>query len=152
MSTDLAKTDTTISLVVDVKTHIPDLSKCEDSAVDLLSEYWTPKSIGETRRMIFDRIDTQLVKKMDSDQMIELLSAFFVQPIKKDGVGDSNDPKDYTMKIVSNGSSRLVSALENASAQRGEVFTLVYLGKEKNKTNSFSSDNWSIRRVIAPVQ
>ena len=64
---------------------------------------------------------------------------------------------DGTVQTVTNGSRRLVGILEqyieNGSLKSGMPLKITYMGKRKNKTNNFQSDNWSVKplRINLPV-
>ena len=119
---------------------VPDLSSFIPASADLSSEYWTPES-GEIRRMVFWGIEKRNVPKSDGGiGMIELDCAIFIMP------SDTGD--GYS--TVTNGSKRLVAAFQNAEIERGTPVQVEYLGKKKNRTNSFNSDHWSIVTLKAP--
>jgi hypothetical protein len=127
--------------VVDLQTSIPSLNDAQVAPVDLMSDYWTPEQSGETKRMYFVRIAPRnVVDQQDPSKVIPLDCAFFLE--------NSNGE----VKSVSNGSKRLVGALESINAQNGMPFEIKYLGKKRNKSNAFSSDNWSIKPLMIATE
>jgi len=115
---------------------LPDLSKAQELPFDLMADYWTPIEAGENKRVFFDKIATRKVLDLQSNEPIELECAFFLEQ------------KDGQLKPISNGSKRLVGAIESNRIQRGTPLLITFLGKKKNATNSFQSDNWSVKPLI----
>jgi hypothetical protein len=115
--------------------ELPDLDDAVEYPVDLLSEYWTPIATGERKNLYFAKIDARTVID-DKNEIKELVTAYFIE--KKNGVA----------KSVSNASKRLVGALQDANVKPGMAVSITYLGKQRNKTNSFSSDNWSVKPLM----
>ena len=118
--------------------NLPDLSQAEAEPVELSGEYWTPEKEGETRRLFFVGLNIENVVDMESGETRELLVARFAE-----NVGGN-------LRAVRNGSRRLVGIFESfaASIKPGDPFEITYLGKKKNASNSFRSDNWSVKRLI----
>ncbi len=105
--------------------------------IDLMSNYWTPQKEGESKRVIFDRIDTTMVLSNDgTGELIELECAFF---FIKEG---------ETVKRISNGSKRLVGSLQAARITNMMALEITYIGKKQNASNGFKSDNWSVKPLI----
>lgn len=121
-------------------TDIDRLDTAESAPIDLMSDYWTPENVGETKRMIFDRIGFSHVLVPDTGELIELDCAFFYY--KDNGI----------VKQIRNGSKRLVGAIQAYNIQRGAALEIKYIGKKTNRTNSFKSDNWSIRPLVLQLQ
>ena len=120
-----------------VLANLPDLSKAEAAPVELLGEYWTPVKPGETKRVFF--IDTVVTSSIDpaSGEDVELTSVRFL------------DKKGDAYRTIRNSSKRLVAAFEVFSGDiKGQPFEITYIGKERNTTNSFMSDRWSVRPLI----
>ncbi len=123
--------------VVDLSTEeFPDLDTAEVAPIDLMSEYWTPKSAGEQKRVVFDRFGDMEVLDQKTNQPQNLPCAFFYE--KQDG----------HIRCVSNGSKRLVGALQNMHIAQGTLLLIEYLGKKKNSTNSNMSDDWSVKPLV----
>lgn len=109
--------------------------------IDLSSEYWSPALAGETRRVIFDCLDTQdVLSSNGSGEVIPLECAFFF--VKENG----------SVKRMCNGSKRLLSVIQSFNIQRGSALEITYDGKKKNKSNSFMSDNWIVRPLVIKVK
>ena len=118
--------------------NLPDLEKADVMPVDLTGNYWTPEKDGESKRLFFVDIQPQKVlSSAGTGEIIDLDCAVFLEQ-------NGND-----IKTVTNGSRRLVGVLESYLVQgligQGTPLLITYLGKRRNKTNSFSSDNWSIK-------
>lgn len=118
--------------------EMPNLSEADVLPLDLSSEYWTPLNAGEAKRLLFVKIEETMVQDInDPSILLNLPCAFFLEQAN-DGI-----------KQIRNGSRRLVAALENLT--QGTPLLVTYRGKIRNKTNSFSSDNWSIKPLILKV-
>lgn len=118
---------------------LPDLDNSVAMPMDLMADYWTPERSGETKRVFFDRIGMRAVKDQQTDEQIELECAFFYEKVNGE------------IKSISNGSKRLVGAIQANGIQRGTALEITYLGKKKNATNSFQSDNWSVKPLIINI-
>jgi len=124
---------------VDVK-NIDALEKAEAAPIDLMSDYWTPENPGESKRVLFDRLDISNVLSQEDGELIELECAFFF--IKENG----------NVKQIRNGSKRLVGALQAYNIERGTPLLIKYLGKKKNRSNQFMSDNWSVTPLVIAIK
>lgn len=114
--------------------NIPNLSEATEMPFDFMADYWTPENSGECKRVFFDKIGIRkVIDGQDQNKIIDLECAFFLEQ------------KDGQLKPVSNGSKRLVGALETNGILRGTPLLITYLGKKKNSTNAFQSDNWSVK-------
>ena len=118
--------------------NLPDLTQAEAEPVELSGEYWTPEKEGETRRLFFVGLNVENVVDMESGETRELLVAQFAENV------------NGNLRAIRNGSRRLVGIFEAfaASIKPGDPFEITYLGKKKNASNSFRSDNWSVKRLI----
>jgi hypothetical protein len=126
--------------VVDVMTmtEMPDLENAQVLPLDLSSEYWTPVNAGESKRLIFIKIEnTQVQDITDPSVILDLPCVYFLEKT------------DEGVKQIRNGSKRLVAAVENV--RQGTPLLLQYRGKVRNKNNSFMSDNWSVKPLILNV-
>ena len=124
---------------------LPNLQDAKEIPIDLSGNYWTPENAGESKRMFFVEIKNQQVLSANgTGELIDLECAMFLEQ-KADG----------TVQTVVNGSRRLVGILEqyvqNGSISQGAPLLITYLGKRKNKTNSFQSDSWSIRPLLISI-
>lgn len=117
---------------------LPDLNQAEAAPLELNGEYWTPQKEGETRRMFFNELRAEITTDMASGKDVELLVAYFVEVA------------DGAKHVVRQASRRLTAVLEARSKEivSGTPLQITYLGKIKNKTNSFMSDAWSIKPLI----
>lgn len=118
--------------------NLPDLWQAEAEPVELSGEYWSPENEGDTRRLFFVGLNMETVVEMETGESRELLVAQFAENI------------GGQLRAVRNGSRRLVGIFESfqASIKPGDAFEITYLGKKKNVSNSFKSDNWSVKRLI----
>jgi hypothetical protein len=119
---------------------LPDLSKATAAPLELTGEYWTPEKEGEVRRMFFKEICQEVAIDGASGKDIELSVAYFVEV------------RDGDKKVIRQASKRLTGALETLKIAAGMPLEITYLGKRKNKTNSFMSDNWSIKPLLIEGQ
>lgn len=145
MSNELVKVETKENglQVVDLTQGLPDLTESKELPFDLMADYWTPESKGESKRLFFDKIALRLVKDMNTDAVIELECAFFLEQTTENG--------KKQVKTVSNGSKRLVGALQANNIQKGTPLLVTYKGKKKNASNNFQSDDWSIKPLIVEI-
>lgn len=116
--------------------NIDALDDAEAAPIELSSSYWSPSLPGESRRVIFDRIDVSIVPSINDGEPIELECAFFL--VKENG----------SVKQIANGSKRLVGTLQSFRIERGTPLQITFEGKVKNKNNNFSSDSWSVVPLI----
>jgi hypothetical protein len=111
-----------------------DLTQAEASPIDLMSDYWTPVSAGESRRVYFDRIQPMGVVDQQSGEIIQMDCAFFFW----------QERPGEPYKQIRNGSKRLVGAIQQFNLPRLTPLEIKYAGKKRNATNQFMSDNWAI--------
>ena len=102
--------------------------------VDLMSDYWTPEKEGESKRVVYTKVEPVATIDQQSGEVIELECAFFITPI------------EGKLQSIRNGSKKLVSAVQKLPANTPLLIT--YKGKVKNKSNGFKSDNWSVQPLI----
>lgn len=114
--------------------NISALHTAEAAPFDLMSDYWSPESVGESRRVLFDRIQVMSTVDHASGEVIDLECAFFFY----------QDNADGPIKQIRNGSKRLVGAIQGFNIPRLTPLLIKYMGKKKNKNNPNFSDNWSI--------
>lgn len=130
---------------VNINQELPPLSEATELPLDLCGNYWTPETEGESKRLFFVKIEPQKVLSADGSGMpIDLDCAFFLEQ-KEDG----------TVQTITNGSRRLVGILEqfvqSGFIKSGTPLKITYKGKKKNKTNNFTSDNWSVIPLLIKV-
>lgn len=120
---------------------LPNLHEANVSPRELSSEYWTPEESGEYKVGVI--VETKEEPYEKEDNTVIMLPCVIM--LAQDTKGNFN--------TIKNGSVRLVATILDA-VQSGEVvFTktpvkITFLGKKKNKTNSFSSDRWSVKPII----
>jgi|SRR6185312_3112947 len=121
-------------VIVDLNTGaLPDLSNAETYPFDLMADYWTPENKGEFKNVYFDKIAERAVLDQQTGDLINLECAYFFEQDKGE------------IKSISNGSKRLVGAIEASGIVRGTPLKITYMGKKNNKSNAFKSDNWSVK-------
>ncbi len=113
---------------------LPNLAEAEEVNLDLMSDYWTPEAEGENKRVFFDKIEMCTVKDSNTQEEKELECAYFLE-----------QTPDRTWIRIRNGSKRLVAAFKENFIQRGTPWSITYMGKRKNVTNTNKSDYWSIK-------
>lgn len=121
--------------------NIAALQTAEAAPFDLMSDYWSPVNAGESKRVLFDRIQTMSTVDQSTGEMIELECAFFFY----------QDKPNTPVKQIRNGSKRLVGALQAFNLPRLTPLLIKYEGKVKNKNNANLSDNWSITPLRVDV-
>lgn len=133
---DLAGQQENAVAVVDFN-KLPDLSKAEPEPIEMSGEYWTPEHEGEKKRVFFVDFAPETVLEPGTGAQHELIVVRFVENV------------DGNVRGIRNGSSRLVGIFQQFQAQikPGDAFEITYLGKKRNKTNSFTSDNWKVVRL-----
>lgn len=119
--------------------NLPDLDAADVLPLDLMSDYWSPENLGESKRLIFVKLDVALVKDQATEEVVELPCAFFLEKSQEKVVQ------------IRNGSRRLVGAIEAAGIQPGTPLLVTYLGKKNNRTNAYKSDNWSIKPLLIKI-
>ena len=132
---------------VDLNGSIPSLKDAKELPIDLCGNYWTPVNSGESKRVFFVEIKPQKVlSAQGTGELIDLDCAVFVE-----------QNEDGALSTVTNGSRRLVGILEQyvntGLIKNGTPLKITFMGKRKNKTNSYSSDNWSVKplKIELPV-
>lgn len=121
--------------------NISALHSAEAAPFDLMGDYWSPEQAGESRRVLFDRIQPMDVVDQQTGELVELNCAYFFYQEQPNG----------PIKQIRNGSKRLVGALEAYKIQPRTPLLIKYLGKKRNKNNSNMSDNWSVTPLIVNV-
>lgn len=125
----------------DLQKELPDLKNAVAINADLGSEYWTPQSSGESKRVFFQKIEMSNYTDEKTGETIELPCVVML----------SQDAK-LNIVTIRNGSKRLVAAVEESFNKgvisEGTPLEITYIGKEKNKSNSYMSDRWSIKPLI----
>lgn len=132
---------------IDLSGEIPLLKDAQELPIDLCGNYWTPEMPGEYKKLIFiDITPKKVLSAQGTGELIELDCAVFAE---------QNENGDLV--TIMNGSRRLVGILEpyvaDGMIKNGTLLKVTFMGKRKNKTNSYSSDNWSIKplRINLPV-
>jgi hypothetical protein len=125
---------------------MPDLRELQVGDIAFGSEYWTPQQAGEFKRGLVMRFETQPYDKIDDRTgevaQIELRVLIFAEQI---------NGKDW--KFYANGGKRLMATVENAVnsgliiPQKTPV-VIKYLGKRKNTTNGFQSDDFEVKPLV----
>lgn len=137
----LEKTSENQLQAFDLMGTLPNLADAKVIPADLTSEYWTPTKEGEFKLCFFQEIKSSTYTDEQTDETIELPC---VVMIEQTNTGD--------LKTIRNGSKRLVASLEDAvndgKIRQGTPLKIEYLGKQKNSTNSYQSDRWSVKPLL----
>lgn len=126
--------------VHDMGDPMPDLydkEAFEAWPLDLSSEYWTPQTEGEARRLLFSHIQETLVpdkygpNKGANGETILLPTAIFYEM------------RDGEVKTIRQASKALLLALQGAQAKQGTLFEIVY--KKRTRFSSGNTgDTWGV--------
>ena len=120
----------------DLSKELPNLSEAKVLPMDLISEYWTPETEDEFKLCFFKELKTVLYTDSEK-KTIDLPCVILIEQTPQ-GI----------LKTIRNGSKRLVATIEDAvnsgKLQEGTPLKITFKGKEKNATNSFQSDRWSV--------
>jgi hypothetical protein len=123
---------------------LPLLADATVVPISLNFSYWTPENKGDSKRAFFLEVRPEKVQAVNADGETELDCAIFLEQLP-----------DGTVQQIGNGSKRLVGpimdAVDRGLIQKGVPLLITYLGKKKNKTNSFMSDDWSIKPLIINI-
>lgn len=120
---------------------LPNLHEAKTSPRELSSEYWTPDTAGEYKVGVIVEIKEEKYENEAGEEIN--LPCIIMLAQNEDG----------SFNTIRNGSKRLVATILD-SVQSGEVVfsktpvRIAYIGKQRNKTNSFSSDRWSVKPII----
>lgn len=140
MSEITAKSDSQLQSF-DLMGNLPNLAEAKVIPADLTSDYWTPEKEGEFKLCFFQEIKNSTYTDEKSGETIELPCIVLLEQ-KSNG----------ELKTIRNGSKRLVASLEDALHQgkvaSGTPLRIEFLGKQKNATNSFQSDRWSVKPLF----
>ncbi|ODS87267.1 MAG: hypothetical protein ABS44_11665 [Chryseobacterium sp. SCN 40-13] len=140
MDTQIQTTNSALP-AFDLAGELPNLATAKVLPADLTSEYWTPEKAGEYKLCFFQEIKNSTYTDEKTGETIELPCAVILEQ-KENGV----------LATVRNGSKRLVASLEDAihagKIATGTPLKIEYMGKQKNATNAFQSDRWSVKPLI----
>jgi len=120
---------------------LPNLHEVEVSPRELSSEYWTPEENGEYKVGVILEIKQENYEDKEGETVVLPCVIMLAQNT------------DLSFNTIRNGSKRLVATIE-AAVEGGEVqygktpVKIAYIGKKKNKTNSFQSDRWSVKPLV----
>lgn len=120
---------------------LPNLHDAKTSPRELSSTYWTPEVAGEYRVGVIIDLKEETYES-DKGDKIELPCVIMLA-----------QNEDLSFSTIRNGSKRLYATIEN-SIESGEIvlnktpLRIAFIGKAKNKTNSFQSDRWSVKPII----
>lgn len=121
----------------DLSKDLPNLSEAKVLPMDLLSEYWTPESPEEFKLCFYKEIKQVLYTDPVTKDVVDLPCVVFIE-----------QTAEGILRTIRNGSKRLVATIEDAvnsgKLAEGTPLKITFKGKEKNATNSFQSDRWSV--------
>lgn len=121
---------------------LPNLHEVEASPRELSSDYWTPENENDYKVGVIIEVKEETYVNEESGEAIILPCVIMLA-----------QNTDKTFSTIRNGSKRLVatvqSALENKDVIAGQTpVKITYVGNQKNKTNGFKSDRWSVKPLI----
>lgn len=121
---------------------LPNLHEAEASHRELSSDYWTPENENDYKVGVIIEVKEETYVNEESGEAIILPCVIMLA-----------QNTDKTFSTIRNGSKRLVatvqSALENKDVIAGQTpVKITYVGNQKNKTNGFKSDRWSVKPLI----
>ncbi len=122
--------------------ELPNLHEATESPRELSSEYWTPEKEDEYKVGVIIEIKDENYTHEDTGESVVLPCVIML-----------SQNEDRTFSTIRNGSKRLVATVQNA-LDSGDVVPgqtpvkVRYLGQQKNKTNSYKSDRWSVKPII----
>ena len=121
---------------------VPSLDSYVPASADLSSEYWTPTTEGEQKRLIFWGVEARdAPDHQDPDKSVSLDCCVFLEP-----TGDGK------FNTIINGSKRLVAAFANSEVVQGTPVQVTFKGTRQNRTNQNKSDHWSVVTLKEPKQ
>lgn len=121
--------------------QLPNLHEAKTSPRELSSTYWTPEVEGEYKVGVVIELKEETYEN-DKGDKIDLPCVIML-----------SQNEDLSFSTLRNGSKRLYATIEGA-IESGEIVLgktpvrIAYVGKAKNKTNSFQSDRWSVKPII----
>lgn len=125
-----------------VLSKLPNLHEADVSPRELSSTYWTPEKENEYKVGVVVDIKEESYTNDQTGETIQLPCIIMLA-----------QQSDGSFLTIRNGSKRLVATIENA-VESGEVVfgqspvRITFIGKAKNKTNSFHSDRWSVKPIL----
>lgn len=103
-----------------------DLAKGQRATtVSLSSQYWSPRTPGESKRLVFDGFDIETHFSQYSNAEIELEVAVFIEFLE-----------NGTQRRVTNGAKQLVGTLREKEIMQYEVLDVIYSERMAQKSNS----------------
>jgi hypothetical protein len=125
--------DELLTISLDGKLPV-NLDEYEPIGFELSSEYWTPHSSGDFKKLVFIGFKVMAMpSRTKSGETEDVEHCIFAEII------------DGEASQVTNASARLVSTIKNHNIRPGTPLQITYLGKKKNATNNNESDHWSIK-------
>lgn len=126
---------------IEKASKLPNLHEQKVSNLELCPTYWTPEVEGEYKvGVIINIVDEKYQNETDGNEIT--LPCIIMLEQTKEG----------NLNAIKNGSKKLVGSIEDLITSGVINFDetpikITYTGKKKNKTNGFSSDNWSVRKL-----
>lgn len=121
---------------------LPNLHEAEASQRELSSTYWTPEKEGEYKVGIILDVKEEPYQDEKTGETVMLDCVTFLA-----------QETDGSFSTMRNGSKRLVATIASA-LESGEItleqtpIKITFSGKQKNKTNGYMSDRWSVKPLI----
>ena len=123
--------DTTSAIALD---KLPNLDELEVAPIELVGEYWSPETVGESKRVVFNDFSTQTVIENATGESRDMNIVRFLECANGE------------WRLIRNGSARLVGQFEQMARdlKKGDAFLITYLGKKKTTTGKLA-DSWSVK-------
>jgi hypothetical protein len=122
---------------------LPNLHEKKVSSLEFSNVYWTPQKEGEYKVGII--VDIRMQTFPDANDATKDKDLLCIMMIAQN--------EDLSVTQISNGSKKLVSVIQEC-IENGSIVVektpikITYLGKKKNKTNAYNSDNWSVKPIV----
>tara|TARA_R110002051_G_scaffold224048_1_gene287253 strand:+ start:7854 stop:8276 length:423 start_codon:yes stop_codon:yes gene_type:complete len=122
---------------------MPNLHEKETSPIEFSNVYWTPEKEGEFKLGVV--VDIRMETFPDAQNPEKDKDLLCIVMLCQN--------EDLTITSMSNGSKKLVATIQDAM-EKGSIIIektplrITYLGKKKNKTNAYNSDNWSVKPIL----
>ena len=129
------KKDDGIVPAYDLGNILPDLNEMEVLPIDLVQDYWTPESAGETKRLFFKGIVKERKKDEETGEPYEAEVAYFIEQLA-----------DGSHKQITNQSVRMISSVK--PLQPGTPIQVTYTGKKRTQSGH-NIDTWHISPMVS---
>lgn len=128
---ELTKKENSLAIpAFDLGGILPDLNEMEVLPIDLVQDYWTPESAGESKRLFFKGIVEETKKDEQTGEPYEAEVAYFIEQLE-----------DGSHKQIINQSVRMVSTMK--TIEPGTPVQITFTGKKRTQSGH-NIDTWHI--------